>query len=126
YFNDRVQVFGLDGESKRRIGEAGQGEGQFNGPGGVAVAENGSLFVADFYNQRVQKLKADGTFVRQWGTTGEPGRGAGEFIYPTDVALSRDKTLYVADGYANRVQAFDARGEFVRKWGGPFAIGLYG
>lgn len=126
YMNDRIQVFGLNGESKRIIGEAGDGAGQFNSPGGVAVAEGGTLFVADFYNQRVQQLSADGTFVQQWGTTGETGSGAGEFTYPTDVALAADATLYVADGYGNRVQVFDADGEFVRKWGGPFAIGIYG
>ena len=124
YMNDRLQVFSLAGESLDIIGGPGEGPGEFDAPGGVAVAESGDLFVADFYNQRVQHLRADGGFVRQWGTTGETGRGAGEFTYPTDVALSADGTLYVADGYGNRVQVFDAEGEFLRKWGGPFAMGI--
>ncbi|MBB3189522.1 NHL repeat-containing protein [Halomonas cerina] len=126
YMNDRIQMFSLAGEPLDIIGGPGQGPGEFSAPDGVAVAESGDLFVADFYNQRVQRLRADGEFVRQWGTTGETGRRAGMFTYPTDVALAADETLYVADGYGNRVQAFDAAGEFLRKWGGPFAIGIYG
>ncbi|EBA00783.1 NHL repeat-containing protein [Marinobacter sp. ELB17] len=126
YMNDRIQVFSLAGEPLELIGEPGEGPGQFNAPGGVAVADNGDLFVTDFYNQRVQHLRADGSFVKQWGTTGEAGKGAGEFTYPTDVALADDGTLYVADGYGNRVQVFDTKGDFLLKWGGPFALGLYG
>ncbi|MEX2475771.1 NHL repeat-containing protein [Marinobacter sp.] len=126
YMNDRIQVFSLAGESLEIIGGPGAGPGQFDAPGGVAVADNGDLFVADFYNHRVQHLRADGSFVKQWGTTGKTGKGAGEFTYPTDAALAENGTLYVADGYGNRVQAFDAGGDFLRKWGGPFAMGIYG
>lgn len=126
YLNDRVQVFGLDGAPKRIIGGKGDGPGQFNAPGGVAVAPNGDLFVADFYNHRIQHLRADGSFVRQWGTTGKTSHAPGEFIYPTDAALGPDGTLYVADGYGNRIQAFDSAGRFLRKWGGPLARGIYG
>ena len=54
YFNDRIQVFDLNGEPLRVIGTTGAGPAQFNAPGGVAVAANGDLFVADFYAQRVQ------------------------------------------------------------------------
>jgi DNA-binding beta-propeller fold protein YncE len=126
YFNDRIQVFGLDGGARRVIGEAGSGPGQFSAPGGVAVAENGDLFVADFYNHRVQQLRADGSFVQQWGTTGEIGVGVGTFNYPTDVALDAQGALYVADGYNDRVQAFTAAGCFSHKWGGPFAMNVFG
>lgn len=126
YMNDRIQVFSLAGEPLEVIGAAGEEPGHFNAPGGVAVADNGDLFVADFYNHRVQHLRADGSFVKQWGTTGETGKGAGEFTYPTDVTFADDGTLLVADGYGNRVQAFDAGGDFLHKWGGPFALGLYG
>jgi DNA-binding beta-propeller fold protein YncE len=126
YFNDHIQVFGLDGVSKRIIGRAGKGPGAFNAPGGVGVGKDGSLYVADFYNHRIQHLKADGTFIRQWGATGKSGIGAGEFGYPTDVALGADGSLYVADGYNDRVQAFNPKGKFFHKWGGPFAMNIYG
>lgn len=126
YFNDRIQVFGLDGTPKRIIGHSGNGLGEFNSPGGIAVGRDGSLYVADFYNHRVQQLNAGGAFVRQWGTTGQPGRGDGEMRYPTGVALTSAGSLIVADAYNNRIQTFAPDGSFVRAWGGPFAMGLPG
>jgi len=125
YFNDRISVFALDGTFRRTVGEPGDGPGQLDAPGGVAVAENGDLFVADFYNHRLQHLRPDGGFVAQWGT-GEPGRWAGEFTYPTDVAIGADGKVFVADGYADRIQVFAPGEGFVRKWGGPFALDVFG
>lgn len=126
FFSDRIQVFDLSGRSRRIIGAPGDGPGQFNAPGGVAVDRTGAIYVADTYNHRVQKLAADGSFVRQWGATGEPGIRAERFSYPTDVALGMEGGLFVADGYNDRVQAFNAKSEFKRKWGGPFAMNIHG
>jgi sugar lactone lactonase YvrE len=126
YFNDRIQVFGLDGTPKRVIGKPGNGPGEFSAPGGVAATANGDLLVADFYNHRVQLLKPNGAFIRQWGETGQTGHTAGRFDYPTDVAVGRNGSIYAADGYGNRIQVFSPLGTFLRKWGGPFARGIYG
>ena len=126
YWHDRIAVFGLDGTSKRSIGKKGSGPGQFNAPGGVAISSAGQVLVADFYNQRVQELKPNGEFVRQWGDTGKAGIRQGLFNYPTDVALAPDGTFYVADGYNDRVQAFSRNGRFSHKWGGPFAMNIFG
>jgi DNA-binding beta-propeller fold protein YncE len=131
YWHDRIQVFALGGTPGRTIGRAGSGPGEFNAPGGVAVAPDSDLYASDlyatdFYHHRIQRLRADGSFVRQWGTTGRPGWRAGEFIYPTDVALAPDGRLYVADGYADRIQAFNPDGSFSHKWGGPLALNIHG
>ncbi len=126
YFNDRIQVFDLAGNSKRLIGSKGSGPGQFNAPGGVAVDAKGNLYVADFYNHRIEQLKSDGSFIRQWGTTGKSGIWAGQFGYPTDVAIAADNSLYVADGYNDRIQVFNSKGDFSFKWGGPLALNIYG
>ena len=37
-------------------GTAGSGPGQFSAPTDVAVADDGSIFVADYGNDRVQKF----------------------------------------------------------------------
>lgn len=126
YWQDMIFVFTLDGEFVRTIGRSGNGPAEFNSPGGVAVADNGDIFIADFYNQRIQHLSSTGDFIRQWGTTGEVGIIAGQMNYPTDVALAADGTLFVADGFNDRVQVFSSQGDFVTKWGGPWGINIKG
>jgi len=126
YMNDRIQVFALGGTPRRMLGEPGSGPGQLDAPGGVAFTRAGNLLVADFYNQRVQEWRPDGSFVRQWGTSGETGIAAGRFNYPTDVAAGPEGGFYVADGYNDRVQAFAADGGFAHKWGGPFGMDIFG
>ncbi|RKZ90517.1 MAG: 6-bladed beta-propeller, partial [Gammaproteobacteria bacterium] len=118
--------FGLDGSFKRTIGQSGKGVSEFNAPGGIAVNSKGELFIADFFNQRVQKLTANGDFLQQWGQTGQAGMLQGKLNYPTDVAVDNKGTLYIADGYNDRIQAFDPEGNLHYKWGGPFAINIFG
>lgn len=101
YFNDRIQVFGLDGTPKRIIGRPGSGPGEFHAPGGVAVAANGDLFVADFYNHRIQKFLPDGTFLASFGSKGS---GPARFDHPVAVAAAGDGTVLAVDFANNRVQ----------------------
>ncbi|HVC36852.1 MAG TPA: NHL repeat-containing protein [Gammaproteobacteria bacterium] len=125
YWNDDIEVFSVDGTPLQVIGHSGSGPGEFKAPSGVAVLPDGNLVVADFYNQRVQELRPDGTFVRQWGETGKKGYvRSGTFNYPTDVAADTQGNIYVADGYNDRIQVFGLSGRFLRMWGGPFGLHL--
>jgi len=126
YFNDQIKIYTLEGNFIQAIGSAGDQPGQFNAPVGVDITDQGELIVADFYNQRIQQLKPDGSFIRQWGTTGKTGIWSGEFNYPTDVAISKAQRLYVADGYNDRVQVFDNSGKYSHKWGGLFGMNISG
>jgi len=126
YFNDQIKIYSLAGKHLRNIGSSGDKEGEFNAPAGVDVATNGDLIVADFYNQRIQQLKAEGNFIRQWGTTGKTGIWSGRFNYPTDVAIDDNNRLFVADGFNDRIQAFDSQGEYSDKWGGLFGLNTSG
>ncbi len=126
YLNDRIQIFSFDGESLGAIGASGSGPGEFDAPGGVAVSPHGHLYVADFYNHRVQVIGSNGEFIRQFGATAQPGRSAGRFNYPTDVTLLSNQDLVVADAYNHRVQLFSSDGDLLQKWGGPFAIRIPG
>ncbi len=126
YFNDQIKIYSLAGNYQRSIGNSGDGPGEFDAPVGVDVAVNGDIYVADFYNQRIQQLKADGGFIRQWGITGKTGIWSGKFNYPTDVAIDDNNHLYVADGFNDRVQVFDAQGAYSHKWGGLFGMNISG
>ncbi|XP_078573683.1 uncharacterized protein LOC144860388 [Branchiostoma floridae x Branchiostoma japonicum] len=67
------------------------GAGQFKDPSGVAVSEEGEIFVADYRNQRMKVFSLQGTFVRQLLLFG-PG---GQKMYPHDVAMDGEGNLWV-------------------------------
>ena len=97
----------------------GKAPGQFDSPRGVAVAPDGSVYVVDMRNARVQRFGRDGAFLKQFGSLGrgdgqlwrESGRG------PTGIAIDRDGNVYVADTWNHRIEKFGADGAFLAKWG---------
>lgn len=112
------------GELLLSVGEArvaGDDAQHFNMPTDVAVAADGTFFVADGYgNSRIVKFAADGRFLLAWG---EAGDAAGEFNVPHSITLGPDDLLYVADRGNARVQVFTQDGRFVRELADRRAIG---
>jgi len=110
-----------------RWGTWGTGDGEFEFTRDVAVASDGSVYVVDAGNNRIQKFTSDGVFIRKWGTRNGAifyGEGDGEFSGPTAVAVASDGHVYVADAGNNRVQKFTSDGVFVKKWGMEDFYGL--
>jgi DNA-binding beta-propeller fold protein YncE len=52
--NKRVVVFDANGNYITQFGSAGVGDGQFDEPVGLAVDADGTVYVADTWNMRVQ------------------------------------------------------------------------
>jgi len=68
-------------------GGQGTGDGEFDFAGGVAVASDGSVYVSDWFNHRIQKFTSEGVLVSKWGTE---GTGDGQFIQPATVAVASE------------------------------------
>jgi len=101
------------------IGAAGSGAGQFQSPRAVAVAPDGSLYVADSGNNRIQHLSSSGEVLQVWGQYGDAAQGdapGGTFNEPWGVAVAPDGTVYVADTWNYRIQKFTADGQFLSMW----------
>ena len=96
-------------------GTKGLGPGQFQTPKGIAVGPDGSIFVLDTGNNRVQKFSEDAGFLATWGKLGP---GEGEFNEPWGIATDAKGNVYVADTWNHRIQKFDSDGKFLSQWGG--------
>jgi uncharacterized protein (TIGR03663 family) len=113
------------------IGTIGTEPGQFQNPRDIALAADGSLYVSDTSNNRIQHLAADGSVLQVWGSFADISKGAapgGTFYEPWGIAVGLDGSVYVADIWNHRIQKFTADGEFISMWGyfgqadTPFAL----
>lgn len=60
----RVRVFGPDGSLIRAFGRAGQGPGEFSGPGGIIAAPDGTILVSDVLNGRISYFTREGVHLK--------------------------------------------------------------
>jgi sugar lactone lactonase YvrE len=85
---------------------------QFNFPNGVAVAPNGTIYVADRHNNRIRAIKPHHRCRhhprrnRHPGFADGPGNTA-KFNFPRSVAVAADGTVYVADGGNHRIRSIN-------------------
>jgi len=89
-------------------------EGDFNAPKNLALAPDGSLYVLDTNNHRVEKFDAARNFVKAWGGQ---GNAPGQFNEPWGIAVAPDGAVYVADTWNHRIEKFDKDGNFINAWG---------
>jgi len=89
---------------------------------GVAVDDQGTLYVIDGRKDQIRVFDRDGTAVATWG---ERGEGPGQFKFQAmgynygDLAIGPDGNLYVMDTANSRIQVFSPDGTYLREWGEP-------
>jgi tripartite motif-containing protein 71 len=117
--NDRVEQFTAQGALVRAWGTAGSGPGQFRlgnrspvAGGGIATAGN-SVYVADTFNDRIQKFTLEGRWVRTFGQ--------GRLKRPMGLVATRAQVL-VADDDNHRLVRFSPNG-VLKKTAGTYGRG---
>ena len=120
YRNARVHRFSDDGRLISSWGEPGkEGPNQFHLPHSVLVDEEGTVFVCDRENNRIQIFSADGQFREMWS----------DLRRPLDISMDSDGVLCVSEGAVNglsaRVSLLDKRGNVLARWDANSAHGSW-
>lgn len=106
----RVTLFDGSGRFLRHIGRRGNRNGEFNIPVAGVCGPDGTLYVLDAGNFRIQALTAEGEFKYSFGNV---GAGFGDFARPRGLAVDGQGNLYVSDASFNNVQIFDPQGQLL-------------
>jgi sugar lactone lactonase YvrE len=110
-----VTTIAGDGKAGYQDGPARSAE--FNGPVGVAVDTDGSIYVADTYNDRIRKIASDGQVSTLAGGNA-PGYLDGPtsdalFDTPCALALTAQHELLIADTGNDRLRKLTREGQVV-------------
>ena len=102
------------------FGMEGPEPGQLGQPRGIAFAPDGSVYISEQRNNRIQHFSPEGQILQTWGSFADLAKGeapGGTFYEPWGIAVGPDGTVYVADTWNNRIQSFTPDGKFIRMWG---------
>jgi predicted membrane-bound mannosyltransferase/DNA-binding beta-propeller fold protein YncE len=90
--------------------------GTFNEPWGIAIGPDGSVFVSDTWNHRIQKFTGAGLPIKTWGHYGTSEQTDG-FWGPRGIAIDTAGFVYVADTGNKRIVVFDSNGNYQAEFG---------
>jgi DNA-binding beta-propeller fold protein YncE len=111
YRNSRVHRFSKEGELIQSWGQPGKSApGEFHLPHSLAISPDGTLYVCDRANARVQIFTPDGKFIGMW--TGMGG--------PNDIARDRNGIFYFAEQASTNskpaISVRDGSGAVLARW----------
>ena len=99
-----IQHFSADGSLTTKFGSYGPGNGQFQSPSGIAVATDGSVWVADSTSALIQHFDPQGTYLSSFSAATYENNG-------NQIALSADGSLWVLNTPV--VQHFNTDGTLI-------------
>ncbi|CAF1547541.1 unnamed protein product, partial [Didymodactylos carnosus] len=87
-------------------GKAGIGPNQLNSPNDLFIDSNGTLYIVDSYNNRIQKWfkNANSGVTIAGDMNGAPGSTSDKLYNPNNVYVDKEQNLYISDSRNNRIQ----------------------
>jgi sugar lactone lactonase YvrE len=127
--NNRIRKIDSDGKVSTVAGSGGQGfkdgssdQAEFDAPVGVAVDNDGNVFVADTYNDRIRKILPTGE-VHTLAGNGVRGlidgpAGEASFDTPCGIAVDNRGNIFVADTGNDAIRMISEEGDVTTFAGG--------
>ena len=133
YGNARVHRFSPTGELTRSWGEPGSDPGQFRLPHGIAVHDDGRVFVCDRENDRIQVFDPDGGYLDELTDVQRPTHLVFRHghAYVAELGWRAGQRSFrngpIASDLPSRVSVLDAAGRVLARIGGtaPCAAGSF-
>ncbi|MEB2334923.1 MAG: TIGR03663 family protein [Anaerolineaceae bacterium] len=125
--NNRILHIASDGRLINQWGAFGDlntgaaPAGSFFEPWGVAVGPDGSVYVTDTWNHRVQKFSRNGSPLLMWGQFGQPledDPNSYKYLWgPRGIAVDAQGRVLVADTGNKRIMVYDSNGIYLTEFG---------
>ncbi|HET6445813.1 MAG TPA: flippase activity-associated protein Agl23 [candidate division Zixibacteria bacterium] len=112
--NHRFQVLQPDGQFLQFIGAEGMEIGQFLEPVGIAQGPDETVYVADTWNGRMQRLNPNLISEFEWPVDAWYGESINNKPY---VAVDSAGRVYVSDPEGQRILIFDEFGQYLGRFG---------
>lgn len=100
----RLVVYGEDGKFRRFMGKPGVGAGEFYYPDGIAMGNQGDIFVASGMGANIQAFSQDGKF--RYALCNEKCDGPISVDNMRGVYIDKQNRLYISEGTTDRVSVF--------------------
>ncbi len=112
--NHRMQLLDRDGNFLQQVGGFGNLLGQMNEPVGLAQGANGSIYLTDTWNSRVQEFSSDFFALNEWPVDAWNGTSINNKPYAAVDSVGR---IYVTDPEGYRVLIFNPDGTYLARFG---------
>lgn len=86
----------------------------FDRPMDIILLRDGNLLITEYQGDRLSFLRADGSYIRSFGSK---GRGKGELLGPQYICQDDNGNIYVSDFGNARISVFNEEGTFLFDFG---------
>ena len=123
YEGNRIHKLTIKGKFLCTFGCRGSGQGQFRNPSGLCIGPDGRIYVADYWNNRIQVLSTNGETFSHHSVIGDGLKG------PGSLSFDQSGNLHVTSYTSNTVTVYTSQGQRIRQYGqshlnGPFGIAI--
>jgi sugar lactone lactonase YvrE len=115
----QIVVFSREGEVLDQWGRPGFGPGDLDHPNGIAVGDDGTVYVSDSNHNRVTAFSPDGKVLWQVGeiSGGISDRTMREIDLPRGIAVMKDGSILVTDSFGFELLRISKSGEILGRYG---------